>query len=91
MPSGRKPRQCALVPRPQAQGQRLRLSAGSLPTLGAPPGLATGEAGPGPPGSLGPTDATPEHWSQSGQHALLPLTPQSDFACGAWVVSALQH
>lgn len=42
VPGGRKPRQWALVPCPQALGQSLGLSAtGSLSTLGAPLGLTT--------------------------------------------------
>lgn len=59
VPGGRKPGQWALVPCPQAQGQHLRLSAGSLPTLSAPQRLVTGEAGPGPSGEPCSTDATP--------------------------------
>lgn len=59
VPGGRKPEQWALVPCPQAQGQHLRLSAGSLPTLRAPQRLVTGEAGPGPSGEPCSTDATP--------------------------------
>lgn len=59
VPGGRKPRQWALVPCPQAQGQHLRLSASSLPTLSAPQGLVTGEAGPGSSREPCSTDATP--------------------------------
>lgn len=97
VPGGRKPRQWALVPCPQAQGQCLGLSAGSLPTLSTPRGTRhQGRQAWAPPGSPAPLTPPSGNGNQPGQHVLLPLTLQAclwglGLGCQGWEGSWLRY